>query len=230
MPLLVRVAGHETIVGFDHGTLRDRVMVPGMAITRHPITVREYRACVRAGACSPPELGDRCSGGDHAGVVTGPTYGDADSELPVTCTSEQQAAAYCKWVEGSLPTLPQWQLAARGPEVHAYSWGDTPPTCARHPSATGILSTSTSCCPASGACDLGRVGAHAEGRSPSGIEDVLLSPAELVRSGETSAFACSAEVCAVRGDHGRIESIQPVRQGAQVVPTSFRCVLQENGR
>jgi sulfatase modifying factor 1 len=44
-------------------------------------------------------------------------------EHPVTQICGEDARAYCKWVGGRLPTINEWEAAARGGSKAAYPWG-----------------------------------------------------------------------------------------------------------
>lgn len=75
------------------------------------VTNQEYRGCVDAGACQPPQ--------DAA-----PFDDDALSQHPVVNVTWEQASQYAYWLGGRLPTEAEWEYAARGPDMPDYPWGN----------------------------------------------------------------------------------------------------------
>jgi formylglycine-generating enzyme required for sulfatase activity len=87
------------------------------------VTVRQYSACVRAGACAPA-----------AAVVRWPGVTRADEQLSkdmcnedradrqdhaVNCVDWSMADTYCRWAGERLPTEEEWEYAACGGDCNA---------------------------------------------------------------------------------------------------------------
>jgi formylglycine-generating enzyme required for sulfatase activity len=80
------------------------------AIARFPVTRAQYLTFLRAtGGPTPLDLDD--SEPDH----------------PVTNVSRIDAAGYCQWAGGRLPTELEWEKAARGIDGRPYPWGAPKP-------------------------------------------------------------------------------------------------------
>jgi formylglycine-generating enzyme required for sulfatase activity len=94
------------------------VALSGFWIDHAEITNGHYRHCVEAGACKPPM---------QNGSYTRESYYDnrAYDAYPVIYVTWFQAAEYCKWAGGQLPTEAQWEYAARGPDNRIFPWGST---------------------------------------------------------------------------------------------------------
>ncbi|MDX1688381.1 MAG: bifunctional serine/threonine-protein kinase/formylglycine-generating enzyme family protein [Candidatus Promineifilaceae bacterium] len=89
-------------------------------IDRTETTTAQYRQCVQAGACPPPQ--DRSSR-QHSSY-----FGNAEfSQHPVIWVNWNMADAYCRWTERRLPTEAEWEKAARGTDGRLFPWGNQLP-------------------------------------------------------------------------------------------------------
>jgi formylglycine-generating enzyme required for sulfatase activity len=88
-----------------------RVMLSAYRIDRTEVSQADWRRCVRAGECYPARVSE------------------ADARLgrpehPVAGVTWDEAARYCAWVGGRLPTESEWERAARGGSGRRFPWGD----------------------------------------------------------------------------------------------------------
>src|SRR5690606_863009 len=87
------------------------------------ITAAQYESCVVLGGCPAQETVS--SEVDNYGAA-------GREEHPINGVSWFDAATYCAWASGRLPTEWEWEWAARGrDEGWTYPWGNAPaPSCA----------------------------------------------------------------------------------------------------
>jgi formylglycine-generating enzyme required for sulfatase activity len=233
----VAIQGQGVQVGFALGHMRKSVELDSFRISRHPVTRAQYGACVAAGRCAAPPP-NSCADLAEMPIWRRPNFNreDLPDDVAVTCTGLQGARQYCGWVGGRLPTFEQWLLAARGSSPQRFPWGDRLPICEQHPLGRPKERTPAARCPLSRE-DAGRVGLHTASASVFGVEDILLTRAELVEASPEGLFpACRADsksrsdtACVVSGiDPGSIDSVQRValesaRPGMVALPYGFRC-------
>lgn len=85
------------------------VRLDGFWIDKTEVTNAQYTLCVEAGICESPANSEDFNNGNN---------------YPVVNVSWQNAADYCSWVHGQLPTEAQWEYAARGGDGRIYPWGN----------------------------------------------------------------------------------------------------------
>lgn len=229
-PETTQSTGGHVEIGFKLGRLRSTAEVAPFRITTSPVTNEEYARCVGAGRCTAPAMGGAaCDARRVRRRVEAPN-------APVTCVEPDQASGFCAWVGMRLPTDAEWLLAARGPAVRRFAWGDEPASCDQHPLGSPPPEARTVGCERVGvevADDVDEAKRHPAGASPSGIQDILLTAGELVAGGSQSALtACRADavMCVFGGLlPGAIDAVAAVPWRTSGVaagsppPFGFRC-------
>lgn len=94
------------------------LVVSGYAVGRFPVTNAEYRRFLRDGGYRPAQPHNFLRHWSRG-------FPAALADHPVTWVDLDDARAYCAWSASRLPTGPEWQWAAQGPDGRAWPWGDT---------------------------------------------------------------------------------------------------------
>lgn len=112
---LVWVDAGAITIGADAGLPEARppwtAQVAGFYMEGHEVSNRQYGLCMRV-ACTEPKS------------VTDDWQNEASQALPVVGVSAAQAWTYCRWIGRRLPLEVEWEMAARGPELRPWPWGD----------------------------------------------------------------------------------------------------------
>jgi hypothetical protein len=117
--VLITVPGGPFTMGYSFADNPERIVtVSDFWIYSTEVTNRQYALCVDAGKCTPPD------------PEKAPGFGEtAFTNFPVTGVTHDQAAEYCTFVKGRLPTEAEWEKTARGPDGNTFPWGEDAPAC-----------------------------------------------------------------------------------------------------
>ena len=151
IPAAMALVPAETLVH------RDSARVDSFYLDIHEVTNRQYALFVEASERKAPRHWKK-------GVFT-----SGEENHPVTGVSFEDAAAFAAWCGKRLPTELEWELAAMGPEVRRYPWGDSYRPGAANTWSEGLGETT-------------KVGEYPDDISPYGIYDMAGNVAEWVDS------------------------------------------------
>ncbi len=84
-------------------------------IDQTEVTREQYTRCIEQGGCAPLQNCDS----RHSTLAEGDI-----STHPIVCVDWAEAANYCAWIGGRLPTEAEWEYAFRGPDRLVYPWGN----------------------------------------------------------------------------------------------------------
>ncbi len=130
---------------FLYGEKKYRKFLPAFSITKHPITVAQYRQFCDITGREMPHLPRECMHDD----------------LPIVYVSWHDAVAFAEWVGLALPTEEEWEKAARGTDGREYPWGNEWDASKCSNRVEDIHSNPR------------LVGKHPTGASPYGVEDMV---------------------------------------------------------
>ncbi len=182
---------------------------PDFHIGRFEVTNREFKGFIDATSYSPPERADFLKHWERN------RYPDWAVDFPVVWVSREDAAAYCGWLGGKLPTQTQWEKAARGgSDARAFPWGEEPPS----PTMVNYSSS-----------QLEPVGDRPQDVSPFQVYDLAGNAAEHTRS-ETAGRAGHSIVRAgsfLGSSRSSLVgvSVRLAPRGQRFEDVGFRCVL-----
>jgi formylglycine-generating enzyme required for sulfatase activity len=151
---------------YEWETPQHRVELPAYYVARYPVTVAQFRAFAEDSGYEPRDSNSPRGMDNH----------------PVVHVTWHDALAYCDWLTGklcawdktpeplatllqeegwviTLPSEPEWEKAARGPDGCIFPWGNEADPERANYSDTGIGTTSA-------------VGCFPDGASPYGVEDL----------------------------------------------------------
>jgi formylglycine-generating enzyme required for sulfatase activity len=117
-------ANYDPEASYDEHPVR-KITLRSFRIGKFPVTVEQFGSFMDSGGYAEPGFWPK-----GFGMFKNPEAWQeqrAHADWPVVGVSWYEAAAYCAWAGGRLPTEAEWKRAARGSHNNRYPWGNEPP-------------------------------------------------------------------------------------------------------
>lgn len=163
------------------------VTIDAFEMNQSEVTVAQYRECVDAGICTPPDSGGAYENWNAPGF----------ENHPVNALDFAQAETFCTWVGGALPSESMWEYAAKSAGLNQlYPWGNEPPDCRK-----GVMDDAEH----TDGCDTNRtwpVCSKPAGNTDQGLCDMAGNVWEWVRDWYHGAYDCERPPLAHNCENG----------------------------
>ncbi|MEQ8676331.1 MAG: SUMF1/EgtB/PvdO family nonheme iron enzyme [Aggregatilineales bacterium] len=97
-------------------TEHEETFVNGFYMDKYEVSIISYIECIEADVCDPFSIENT-----YQSYIVDPNI---PTDLPVTGITYYEAAVYCAWRGGRLPTVTEWEYAASGATNRQFPWGD----------------------------------------------------------------------------------------------------------
>ena len=131
---MLKVESGNFIMGDNEAAIKDEqpqteINLSAFYISKYEVTNKEYKKFIEAkGYNSKTYWTTDGWEWKNNNNITQPAYFEDSNynndDMPVVGVSWYEAAAYCKWKGGRLPTEAEWEKAARGTDGRTYPWGE----------------------------------------------------------------------------------------------------------
>ncbi len=103
----------------------EEVELDAFEIDNLEVTNSQWNRCIKRGKCAEIDYRD-CKVYTHQGLQVALRVPKSvqEPQMPVVCVTRNEAAEFCEWAGGALPTHDQWERAARGTDGKLFPWGD----------------------------------------------------------------------------------------------------------
>jgi formylglycine-generating enzyme required for sulfatase activity len=214
---------------FANETPPRTITLSGYWLDRTEVTVRDYRRCVEVGRCRAVRY---ASGARRF----------ANAHFPVSLVRWEDAASYCRFRGGRLPSEAEFERAARGTAGRVYPWGDLYNSKLSNHGKLGWNPSSDG----DRHQELAPVGSFGSGASPEGIYDLAGNVAEWVSDRYLAPYDISQKVDPLGPSDNRLPRVVrggsfesgaawlrgaarvPVAEDSQAPTIGFRCARSQH--